>query len=598
MGVKSEAEPPAGVDGDLKPARTKFSKRLGRGAVPGPAGILVVSALAVACGWAIGAAAQAALKTIPPGASSAAVASRPAGAIDVAPSDLMKSPVKSNWATYNGDYTGRRYTGLDQVTTANVASLTAQWVFHIGNSDRLEMTPEVVDGVMFVTAANDCYALDARTGRQIWHYSRPITNGLIDDASSHHNRGVAVWHDRVFIETDNAHLLSIDVRSGNLVWDITYANTTSANYGATSSPFVLKDQVLVGTSGGDDGVRGFLAAFDPKTGKELWRFWTIPGPGEFGNESWPGDMYLHGGGTAWMPGTYDPALNTLYWGTGNPAPDFYGEGRPGDDLYTDSVVALDPDTGKLKWYYQFTPHDLNDYDSVETPVLVDAIYKGKPRKLLVEANRNGFIYVLDRTNGKFLSAAPFIDNINWAKGIDADGKPMKTGIIPGPDGTKVCPSYGGATNWYSPSYNPGTKLFYFFGNDSCNVFVAKPQDYAYGQTYYATGTKRVVGEESTRWLMAFDPDKGTFAWKYPQVGRGGQSGVMSTATGLVFFGDDANSLEAVDGRSGHALWHFNVGQSITASPMAFALQGRQYVAIAAGNDVVAFALPPAATAKK
>jgi alcohol dehydrogenase (cytochrome c) len=549
----------------------------------------------VSAGVVLGAAGQVALKTVPlPTAAGSVAKSAQASEIDVSPNSLMKAPVKSDWASYNGDYTGRRYSGLDQIKQANVASLSAQWVFHVTNSDRLEMTPEVVDGVMFVTAANDCYALDARTGRLIWHYSRPITTNLIDDASSHHNRGVAIWHDRLFMETDNAHLLSLDVRTGNLIWDITYANTTSANYGATSSPLVLKDEVLVGTSGGDDGVRGFLAAFDAKTGKELWRFWTIPGPGEFGNESWPGEMYLHGGGTAWMPGTYDPVLNTLYWGTGNPAPDFYGDVRPGDDLYTDCVVALDPDTGKLKWYYQFTPHDLNDYDSVETPVLVDAIYQGHPRKLIVEANRNGFIYVLDRTNGKFLSAIPFTDNVNWAKGIDEEGRPIKTGIIPTPDGTKVCPSYGGATNWYSPTYNPKTGLFYFLGNNGCNIFQAKPQDYAYGDPYYATGTKRIPGEDSTCWLMAYDPNKHAIVWRYPQVGRGGQSGVMSTAGGLLFFGDDADSLEAVDARTGHALWHFNTGQSFTASPMTFALQGRQYVAIVAGNDVLSFALPPAA----
>jgi len=557
----------------------------------GPLGI----ALCAVCFILSAAIGQAAFETVPP--SAARNTSREVGLakpIDVSTADLMKAPVGSNWASYNGDYTGRRYSAPNQINTTNVGHLAAQWVFHVTNSNRLEMTPQVIDGVMFVTAANDCYALDATTGRLIWHYSRPITQGLIDDASSHHNRGIAIWHDRLFMETDNAHLLSLDVRSGNLLWDTTYANTTSANYGATSSPLVLKDEVLVGTSGGDDGVRGFLAAFDAKTGKELWRFWTIPGPGEFGNSSWPGDMYLHGGGTTWMPGTYDPTLNTLYWGTGNPAPDFYGEGRPGDDLYTDSVIALDPDTGKLKWYYQFTPHDLNDYDSVEVPVLVDTIYKGRPRKLIVEANRNGFIYVLDRTNGEFLSALPFTDNINWAKGIDADGHPIKTGIIPGPDGTKICPSYGGATNWYSPTYNPKIGLFYFLGNNGCNVFEAKPQEYSYGVTYYATGTRRVPGEMPTRWLFGYDPVKNSIVWRYPQVGRGGQSGVMSTAGGLLFFGDDANSLEAVDGRTGRPLWHFNTGQAFTASPMTYAVEGKQYVAIASGDNVFTFALPQTA----
>lgn len=530
-------------------------------------------------------------------AASPAQAAPPADALPAAASptvtaqELLVAPVTANWPMYNGDYTGRRYSGLKQITPENVHGLAAQWAFHTPASARLENTPVVANGIMYVTAANDCYALDARTGRVLWHYHRPVTEGLIDDASSHHNRGVGLWQNRVYMETDNAHLLCLDARSGNLLWDTPYANTKSENYGATSSPLVVKNEVLVGTSGGDDGVRGFIAAFDTVTGKEKWRFWTIPGPGEKGNESWPGDMYKRGGGTTWMPGTFDPELNTLYWGTGNPAPDFYGETRPGDDLYTDSVIALDPDTGQLKWYFQFTPHDLSDYDSTETPVLVDTVYQGRPRKLLVEANRNGFVYVLDRTNGKFLEATEFTGNVNWAKGIDKNGRPIKTGIIPTPGGTKLCPSYGGATNWYSPSYNPGTRLFYFMGNNSCNVFMAQPQTYQYGVTYYATGTKRVPDEHSTKWLIAYDVQTGKFAWRYPQVGTMGSAGVMTTAGGLVFFGDDAEALEAVDAKTGRPLWHFNTGESLTASPMSYSLDGHQYVAVAAGSGVFAFALP-------
>jgi alcohol dehydrogenase (cytochrome c) len=338
--------------------------------------------------------------------------------INVDPTALAAQPVAANWLSYNGDYTGRRYSALREITPQNVAQLRAQWVFHARDADDLEVTPVVVDGIMFVTAQNDAFALDARTGRQIWHYSRPISEGLIDDASQHHNRGVAVWHSRVYLETDNAHLLCLDARSGHLLWDVAYA-PGNKNYGATSAPLVVKDRVLVGTSGGDDGVRGFLAAFDAETGKESWRFWTIPAPGEKGSESWHGDLYLHGGGTTWMPGSYDPELNSVYWGTSNPAPDFDGGARPGDDLYTDCVLALDPDTGKLKWHFQFTPHDLYDYDATETLVLLDAVLDGEPRKLLVQANRNGFIYTLDRTNGKFVSATQFVEKLNWAKGIDA-----------------------------------------------------------------------------------------------------------------------------------------------------------------------------------
>src|SRR5262249_49705526 len=324
------------------------------------------------------------------------------------------------------------------------------------------------DGVMFVTSSNDTYALDARTGRTLWQNTRPNSEGLIDDASRHISRGVALWKNKVYRLTDNAHLLCLDSRSGHLLWDVAYADWNK-NYGATGAPLIINGKVIVGTSGGDDGVRGFLAAYDAETGKMIWRFWTIPGPGEPGNESWPGDLYLHGGATTWMPGTYDPELNTIYWGTSNPAPDFDGEPRPGDDLYTACVIALDPDTGKLKWHFQFVPHDLYDYDATETPVIVDAVYKGKPRKLLVQANRNGFVYVLDRTNGKFLSAVPFVKKLNWASGIDSKGRPITTGRIPSDKGTEVCPSMIGATNWFSPSYNPNTHLLYFIALEDCGI---------------------------------------------------------------------------------------------------------------------------------
>jgi alcohol dehydrogenase (cytochrome c) len=355
---------------------------------------------------------------------------------------------------------------------------------------------------------------------------------------------------------------------------------------------VVKDKVLVGTSGGDDGVRGFVAAYDALTGKLAWRFWTIPAPGEFGSESWPGKLYLHGGGTTWMPGTYDPQLNTIYWGTSNPAPDFEGGVRPGDDLYTDCVLALDPDTGKLKWYFQFTPHDLFDYDAVETPILIDAVYQGTARKLLVEANRNGYIYVLDRTNGKFLSAIRFVDKLNWAKGIDAQGRPLVTGIQPRAGGTRVCPGYSGATNWFAPSYSESSHSVYFMALEECETYFFKPQAFQEGKGYYSTGVKRIPSEASQKVLVAFNLDMSSIAWKYPQTGAGRSSGgTMTTAGGLVFFGDDAGSFEAVDAQSGKALWHFNTGQEVSASPMSYAIGGKQYVAIAAGSDIFSFALP-------
>ena len=511
-------------------------------------------------------------------------------ALDVLPEQLVQQPVGKNWLSYNGDYTGRRFSSLEQINTQNMANLRAQWVFHSSNSDMLEVTPVVVDGMMFVTSANDAFALDARTGRVVWHYSRPVTEGLIDDAAQHHNRGVAIWHSRIYLETDNAHLLCLDGRSGHLLWDVPYTDG-NRNYGATSAPLVVKDKILVGTSGGDDGVRGFVAAIDAQSGKIAWRFWTIPGPGEMGSSSWPGDAYLHGCGTTWMPGTFDPGLNVLYWGTSNPCPDFDGDPRPGDDLYTDCVLALDPDTGKLHWYFQFTPHDLFDYDATETPVLIDTVYHGKPRKLLVEANRNGFLYVLDRTDGKFLSASRFAEKLNWATGVDAQGRPIRTDVMPSAAGTRVCPGFSGATNWYSPSFNPETGLFYFLATENCNLYFRQPEAFAEGKTYYSTGVKRSAGDDSQRILLAYDLEAGTVAWRSAQVGSGHSfAGTMTTKGGLVFFGDDAQSFEAMDARSGAPLWHFNTGQNIHASPMTYAIDERQYVAVAAGSDIFSFAL--------
>jgi alcohol dehydrogenase (cytochrome c) len=511
--------------------------------------------------------------------------------VDVQPSQLLTAPVSANWLSYNGDYSGRRYSALKEINVGNVSQLRAQWVFHAPNSNRLEVTPVVVDGIMFVTSANDAYALDAQTGRTLWHYARPITEGLIDDASQHHNRGVGIWHSRVFMETDNAHLLCLDARSGHLLWDVAYTDG-NPNYGATSAPLVVNDKVLVGTSGGDDGVRGFVAAYEAETGKEAWRFWTIPAPGEFGSSSWPGDAWKLGGGTTWMPGTFDPESNTIFWGTSNPAPDFDGGPRPGDDLYTDCLLALDADTGKLKWYFQFTPHDLFDYDAVETPVLVDAVFRGQPRKLVVEANRNGFIYVLDRTNGRFLSATRFAEKINWATGIDENGRPVRSELKPSGKGTRICPGMVGATNWFSPSFDPETSMFYFLALESCDLYFLKPEKSRPGRTYYATGVSRSEGDHSEKILLAYTLEDNKPSWRYVQSGEGRSwAGVMTTAGGLLFFGDDARSFEAVDARTGKPLWHFNTGQNIAASPMSYAVRTKQYVAIAAGSDVFTFALP-------
>jgi alcohol dehydrogenase (cytochrome c) len=511
--------------------------------------------------------------------------------VNVQRAQLEAPRITEDWPSYNGDDTGRRFSSLTQITPENVKGLRAHWVFHSTSPGILEATPIVVNGVMYLTASNDAYALNANNGEVLWHYSRPISSGLVDDASGHISRGVALWSDRLYMETDNAHLLCLDARSGHLIWDVAYA-TWNKNYGATSAPLAIRGKILVGTSGGDDGVRGFVVAFDAVTGKVLWRRWTIPAPGEFGSASWPGQSYLRGGGAAWMPGTYDPELNTLYWGTGNAAPDYDGSVRPGDDLYTASVLALDPDTGKIKWYFQFTPHDVYDYDSVQTPVLVDAEYQGQPRKLLIEANRNGFLYILDRVTGKFLSATRFAERVNWASGIDANGRPIYTDVQPSAKGTLTCPGDVGATNWYSPAYNETTGLFYFLSLDQCTVNSVKPASFEEGKEYYATGTREEPNTPGRKYLLAFDRKTSQLAWKYPQEGETySWGGVMTTATGLVFFADDANAFEAVDGQTGKPLWHFNTGQTLHASPMSYSASGKQYVAIASGDDLFAFALP-------
>jgi alcohol dehydrogenase (cytochrome c) len=514
------------------------------------------------------------------------------GSGEVTQSELNQKVAGANWVSYNGDYSGRRYSALTEVTAENAGGLRVKWRFHAEGAGVMEGTPVVVDGVMFVTRSNDVWALDAATGKMMWHHARAVSDGLIDDASGHINRGVAVLGTRVFAETDNAHLVCLDARTGKQLWDVLYA-TGNRNYGATSAPLIVKDMVLVGTSGGDDGVRGFVAAFDPATGKEIWRFWTIPAPGEKGAESWPGDMYQHGGGTTWMPGTYDAELNTIYWGTGNPSPDFDGSVRPGDDLYTSSLVALDPDTGKLKWHFQFSPHDLYDYDAVQTPVLVDANFAGRPRKLVVTANRNGFLYILDRTNGTYLFSKQFSASENWAKRIDAAGRPVSAGLIPDEKGVTVCPGYSGATNWYSPSYDVQTGMFYFRSLESCSLFRAKTEKFVEGQGYYSTGAEAplMANPPNSGILNAFNVGTLEFAWRTPLDGPdNAMAGVMSTAGGLVAFGNDKREFEVDDARTGKKLWSKTVSAATHASPMAFSAGGREYFAVMAGDDVVTFGL--------
>ena len=510
-------------------------------------------------------------------------AAQPAGA--GARYDLIRAGAGANWLTYAGDYAAHRHSPLTQVTSTNVKSLVSAWVYHVDGATHLEATPLVYDGIMYVTNSNEVHALDARTGRPIWKYRDELAK------RSDVNRGVAILGDIVFFATSDAHLVALNRKTGGGLWDREFADTSRGAF-ATLAPMVVKDRVIVGVSGGDTGVRGFIAAFSAATGEELWRFWTVPAKGEPGAETW-GELGPEWGGAAtWLNGTYDPELNLLYWTTGNPWPDFYGGARRGQNLYTDSLLALDPDTGKLKWYFQFTPHDTHDWDAQAWPVLLDTVYEGRPRKLLLHANRNGYFYVLDRVTGEFLRATPFVERLNWAKGIDAKGKPIENpGMEPSPNGRRVCPSVRGATNWMSPSYNPQTGLLYVPTLEQCDMYSSSAKTPEPMKNFAGTGGESISKEPGIFYLRALDPQTGEKRWDYPMTGHGDSwAGTVSTAGGLVFFGDDDGQLVAVDATTGRHLWHYYLGQNLTASPITFMADGKQYVTIAAATDVFTFAL--------
>jgi alcohol dehydrogenase (cytochrome c) len=386
-------------------------------------------------------------------------------------------------------------------------------------------------------------------------------------------------------------LLALHRLTGNLLWDVEMADSR-VNYGSTSAPLVVRDLVISGTSGGDEGIRGFVSAYKASTGERVWRFWTIPAPGEPLSETWVGKALAHGCTSAWLTGTYDAETDQLFWTTGNPCPDYNGDERKGDNLYSDSVLALDPATGKLRWYFQYTPHDLHDWDSAQTAMLVDANFQGKPRKLLLHANRNGYFYVLDRTNGEFLRATPFVEKVTWAKGFDAKGRPtVNPETDPTPPGAKACPSVEGATNWFSNAYNPATGLFYLMALEKCNIYTKADAVWTAGESYYG-GDTREVPAKPRKFLRAINLETGKIAWEIPQTGRAQSwGGVLSTAGGVVFFCEDSGAFAAADAKSGKLLWHFQASENWKASPMTFMAGGKQYVAIAAGPNVLAFALP-------
>jgi alcohol dehydrogenase (cytochrome c) len=516
---------------------------------------------------------------------------------------LRAAEEPQNWLTYSGTYASQRYSQLRQINATNVRTLEQKWVFQAESLEKFETTPLVVDGIMYLTQApSDVVALDAKTGRAFWIY-RYYPSPDVRPCCGSVNHGLAILGNTLFLATLDARLVALDSRSGRELWSTKVGNP-AAGYAMTLAPLVVKDKVIVGVAGGEFGIRGFVAAYDSKTGREVWRTYTVPAPGEPGHESWQGDAWEHGGGPVWVTGSYDPELNLTYWGTGNPGPDWNPDQRAGDNLYSDSVLALDPDTGKLKWFFQFTPNDPYDYDSVQIPVLVDMNWNGAPRKVMLWANRNGFFYVLDRASGQFLSGYPFV-KVNWASGLDAKGRPILT---PQPPGSPTFPGVQGGTNWYSPSYSPRTGLFYVSAwEDYASVFVKEPQKYEEGRRFVGgrpaspiAGAPNVPGVRRSPinvWtdavghgeVIALDPRTGEKNWKFPMTDVT-DSGILTTVTDLLFTGGREGYFHALDARTGALLWKTNLGGQISAAPMTYQVDGKQYVTIAAGHSLFTFAL--------
>ncbi|HEV2500137.1 MAG TPA: PQQ-binding-like beta-propeller repeat protein [Terriglobia bacterium] len=508
-----------------------------------------------------------------------------------APTAAEVAPIAQpgDWPTYNGQPGGNRYSPLDQINAENARKLGARWTFSIPVAGQLEVTPVVAGGLMFVTTGNNVYALDAYSGREVWHYRRNIADRR---GGGGINRGVAVLGDKIFVATPDAHLLALNRVTGGLIWDAEVADPQK-KYFITSAPLVAGNLVITGVAGGDDGVSsGFVDAYRASDGSHAWRFWTVPKPGTALAQTWIGGALSQGGASTWMTGTYDPVNDLLYWSAGNPCPDFNGDARRGDNLYSDSVLALKPETGELKWYFQFTPHDEHDWDAQETPMLVDAEYHGRRRHLLLQANRNGFFYVFDRITGKLLMATPFVDKLTWASGIGPDGRPkVLPGTAPTPEGNKACPSVEGATNWMSSSWNPITRLFYVETLEKCSIYVKSSLLREPGKPFVEGGGREIPGEPGKKYLRAIDIQTGRRVWEVPQVGPAASwGGVLSTAGGVVFFCDDSGAFAAVDAKTGAPLWHFHTSQNWHASPMTYRVEGKQFVAVAAGSSIIAFGL--------
>ena len=518
---------------------------------------------------------------------------------------VRASQEPQNWLMYSGGYMSQRYSLLKEIDRSNVKNLELKWILPNQVFGAWQATPLVVNGIMYLTQRpNDVLAVDAKSGRVFWLYRHtPSTDARVCCGSN--NRGLAILGDTLFLATLDARLIAIDARNGRPLWNVVVGDP-KLGYSMTMAPLVVKDKVLIGTGGGEYGIRGYIAAHDAKTGKEAWRFYTIPGPGEPGHETWRGDDWKTGGGSIWLTPSYDPELNLTYWGVGNPGPDWNPDQRPGDNLYTDSVVALDADTGALKWHFQFTPNDGYDYDAVQIAVLADLNWRGTPTKTMLWANRNGMFYVLDRTNGRFLHGSPFV-KVNWNSGLDAKGRPIPT---PQPAGQPTWPGNQGGTNWYSPSFSPRTELFYVSTWEGyASIYRKEQQTYVPGRSFGGGGAGAVTpvpGAPGVRigratpinnWtdavghgtVMALDPRTGQQKWKFEQFDVT-DSGILTTATDLLFTGGREGYFHALDARTGELLWKVALGGQIANGPITYAIDGKQYVSVISGNSLITFGL--------
>jgi alcohol dehydrogenase (cytochrome c) len=502
----------------------------------------------------------------------------------------------SRWLTFGGNYFNHRFSPLTQITPENVSRLVPRWSFQTNTLGNFETTSLVRDNVLYVTGPqNVAWAIDARTGRQIWRYRRELPASGLTACCGLVNRGFGVLGDKLFMTTLDAHLLALDMKTGAVTYDVTIEDYKTG-YASTIAPLVVKDKVIVGVAGGEFGIRGFIDAYDAQTGKRAWRFYTIPGPGEAGNNTWSGDSWKRGGAGVWVTGAYDPELNLLYYGTGNPGPDYHSESREGDNLYATSLVALDADTGKIRWHYQFTPHDVHDWDATEVPVLADLTIGGQPRKVVMFANRNGFYYTLDRVTGRLIVGKPFVTT-TWAKEIGTDGRPiLMPGYIPDEKGQLTCPDITGGTNFWPPAYDPTSRLFFVNAREVCATYYAWKPDYTPGDRFTGGAAQRSQNRNNPPYgaLRAIDPATGERKWEFKYLSPS-TAGLLTTASNLIFSGDNDGNLLALDSRTGKLLWNYQMGANLHGtSPITFMLDGRQQLVVPSGTTLTAWALPDAA----